>query len=339
MSNLWHCLEALSHGRMVAVPAQWQALAGDDFEPLAKAFLRPTEEHATAVPCPHECGCAHEVIVHAADDMVGICRCESWDCPDLKLQPADVELFELSWSRLGRGIARAFDCEAKEVDFKLRGTRQVAAFGAVGLPIVLTLRVERHEFRHVVAELMARLRRPFILLAPTNRALDGLGHELLANAGAGFFPLDSTLTLLPSGQLHSARPAGELFSPYLPAQAETVNETEAQRIFGLLQKLRSRRPGEKAPLHEVFVALVLEDRTQRATAERCDCSLGQIAARVRELELQFGLTLGQLRAYARPLLELERTAKADRRNRKGPDWEPEPAGGIGEEADGSGISD
>ncbi|MBI1178727.1 hypothetical protein GC207_14940 [bacterium] len=311
MRSLWHSLDALAPGQITAVPAVWRRLAGEHYEPMVNAFLRPRDEPASAVPCPHECGCAHEVIIHEEGDIVGVCRCESWNCDNLVLQPEDIMVLELNWSRLGRAIARAFDCEPKEIDLKVRSTRQIATFGASGLPIVLTMQAERHHFRQVITELMARLRRPFILLAPTCRHVDVLSLELLANAQAGFCPLDDTLTLLPSGSLYSPQSAGELFSQYLPAEPETMKPTEAQRIFGLLQKLRGQRSGEKAPLHEVFAAVVLDGLTQRATAERCGCSLGQISTRVGELESRFGLPIQQLRAYASPILEMDRTVKGD----------------------------
>jgi len=95
-----------------------------------------------------------------------------------------------------------------------------------------------------------------------------------------------------------------------------INQSEAQRIFGVLQRLRSKRAGMMAPLYDVFVATVLEGRSQRAAAKSCDCSPALLSKRVGELEKEFGLPLEQLQNYAQPLLELETSVKGQRYARK-----------------------
>ena len=95
-----------------------------------------------------------------------------------------------------------------------------------------------------------------------------------------------------------------------------INPGEAQRIFELLQRLRSKRAGMMAPLYDVFVATVLEGRSQRAAAKSCDCSPALLSKRVGELEQEFGLPLEQLQHYAQPLLEMETSVKGQRYARK-----------------------
>jgi hypothetical protein len=95
-----------------------------------------------------------------------------------------------------------------------------------------------------------------------------------------------------------------------------IDQGEAERIFAVLQRLRSKRAGMMAPLYDVFVATVLEGRSQRAAAKSCDCSPALLSKRVGELEQEFGLPLKQLQNYAKPLLEMETSVKGQRYARK-----------------------
>ena len=95
-----------------------------------------------------------------------------------------------------------------------------------------------------------------------------------------------------------------------------INQGEAERIFAVLQRLRSKRAGMMAPLYDVFVATVLEGRSQRAAAKSCDCSPALLSKRVGELEKEFGLPLKQLQNYAQPLLDMETSVKGQRYARK-----------------------
>ena len=81
-------------------------------------------------------------------------------------------------------------------------------------------------------------------------------------------------------------------------------------------RVRSKRAGMMAPLYDVFVATVLEGRSQRAAAKSCDCSPALLSKRVGELEKEFGLPLKQLQNYAQPLLEMETSVKGQRYARK-----------------------
>ena len=75
-------------------------------------------------------------------------------------------------------------------------------------------------------------------------------------------------------------------------------------------------PAKRWGLYDVFVATVLEGRSQRSAAKSCDCSPALLSRRVGELEKEFGLPLKQLQNYAQPLLEMETSVKGQRYARK-----------------------
>src|ERR1051326_7765027 len=104
--------------------------------------------------------------------LVAVCTCDPWNCPDLELTLADLVILEWNWARFSRALCRAFGLDAKFVELNLWQTCQIGSWSADAVPVMLTIQSERNEFRRVVAELVARLRRPFILLAPTSRHLD-----------------------------------------------------------------------------------------------------------------------------------------------------------------------
>jgi hypothetical protein len=310
MSRFWRALEDLRGPAGVA--ALWQRWVGSDFDPLRAAFLRARPQPAASVPCPRDCGCAHRIVRHAEGRLTAVCRCEPWNCDDLNVTEADLIVYELSWSKLSRAIARAFGAEVKEADLGVKATRQVAAFGSTALPVVLTLQRERPEMRSAVGQLGARLRERFVLLAPTSRALDAAAHGWLANAKAGFSDLESHLALLPSGHLLARRGGGELFTPYLGDEPKPMQTAEARRVFALFTKLASEGKIEKAPLDRVFRLAVLEGHSQRQVAQRCGCVPPLISRRIQTIEARFGLTLEQLRYLASEVLDMETSVKGRR---------------------------
>lgn len=226
MSKLWQGLEEMLGP--AGVPAAWQSWMGPEFGVFRSAFLQRSARPAKSVPCPRDCGCAHRVVEHPDGSLVGVCDCDPWNCDDIPLKAEDVVILQLNPAKLGRAIARAFKCEAQAADFGLPGTWQVAAYSTDAVPVVLTIQNDRAAFQRVVAELTARLRKRFILLGPTRRFLDVGIMELLENVKAGYFDLESHLTLLPSGILQARPTGGEFFSKYLPEAKEPVSDDEAQ---------------------------------------------------------------------------------------------------------------
>jgi hypothetical protein len=195
-------------------------------------------------------------------------------------------------------------------------TQQIATFSS-SLPVILTIQQERAEFNHVVAQLVATLKERFILLAPTSRHMDAHAHALLNGAKAGFFDLESNLTLMSNGTLHARRSGGELFSGLLPANESSVKTAGIQHAFLVLQRLKSKRANMKAPPYDVFMLIVVDRVSQREAAVKCGCSLGLIATRVQELERLFNLRIRELQAMGSTLVDMQTTVKGKgKRNKK-----------------------
>ena len=95
MPSPWPVLESL-YG-LSAVTAEWRSQLGPHFAGFRNSFLVRTAQAATSYPCPRQCGCAHEIVHHSSTEIVAVCRCESWNCDDLRLLPHDIALWTLSW--------------------------------------------------------------------------------------------------------------------------------------------------------------------------------------------------------------------------------------------------
>jgi hypothetical protein len=221
--------------------------------------------------------------------------------------PDEAAVLEVSWSRLGRAICKALDCDYRETALPLPSTRQIGCKFASAVPVLLTIQSEREEFRQVVAGVIARLGRPFILLGPTTRWLDAETLGLLHAARSEYFDLESQLTLLPSGVFQPQKSGGELFSRFLPEGEETAGPREASRVFALMKMLGSG--AKKAPLDAVFRLLVLEGRSQDYAAKEFQCSKALLSLRVEEIEKRMKKTLCELRALASHLGEMAATVQ------------------------------
>lgn len=308
VTRLWRALEQMGGPdgfEAAGVAAFWREKIGEEFNIIKGTLLRTMPDPADCYPCLRECGCQHEVIRHDSGRIVGVCDCEEWNCDDIPLTEADLVMHELNLSKLGRAIANAFDCNAKEIGFPLQGTRQVAAFGNAALPVVLTIQRDPQELRDVIAQLGIRLRKGFVLLIPTSRLVDATVVELLSNAKAGFFDLESHVTLLPSGKLQAHRKAGELFRPYLPEPEPSASAAEAKRVIEMSSRLNAGAKVRKAPLGVVFEMLVRQGHSQEHAARECGCAPSLISARVAEIEKRMGLPLPQLKALATQLGDME----------------------------------
>ena len=301
--SLWRSLEQV-RGLCAATPT-WRRQMGGSFELFASAFLRRREDTAQSLWC-EECYCSHTVVTHENGTMVGVCECDPWNCDDMNLTAEDMALWELNWTKLGRAVARAFDCESQETDFALPSMRQIAAFSGAGLPIVLCVAHERDEFRRCVAELTARLRGGFVLLSPTAAFMDAHSKELLGHSRAAFFDLASHVTMLPNGTLRARRSGGELFSPLVAINDDPVEEKEAARIFAVMKSIRSGSKQRKAHMETVFRMLILEGCSQEEVARQLRCSPALISFRVSEIERRFRQPLETLRRFASQLGEMDR---------------------------------
>src|SRR5206468_917195 len=167
---------------------------------------------------------------------------------------------------------------ARSVNFSAPNTRQIGSWSADGVAVILTIQRDERDFRAAVAELTARLREKFILLAPTTDNFDAACQDLLAHAGAGFFALDSLVLLTEHGALQPRKPPGELFARFLPEAKEPVPEDVARQAFALVKQLESMRthrgPGttRKAAVYTVFRLYCVEGLDPTQIARRIGCA-------------------------------------------------------------------
>jgi hypothetical protein len=227
----WLSLEQ-SYG-LTGVPATWRRHMNGQFDVFKAAFLQKEPKLAKGYPCGI-CACTHEVIDQTPEayaelgipdyygrnpnhsDYIALCRCDPPTChhDHVPLTRADVELWSLNWTKLARALCHAFGLNYQFADLKPYNTHQIGSWSADAVPVILTLQSQRGFFYSVITELIARLRQKFILLAPTAKHFDANCQELLANANAAFFPLDSNVILTEDGVLESLKEPFNLFSAF-----------------------------------------------------------------------------------------------------------------------------
>jgi hypothetical protein len=227
-------------------------------------------------------------------------------------------VYELSWSKLGRALAGAFGFAVKG-GLKLPGTAQIGAYASAAVPVVLTIQHEPAEFRSVVAELAARLRGPFILFAPTSRFLDGSCKELLANCRAGFFDLESHVSLTAQGNLQARKTGAELFARFLPEEREPLPEDVARKAFQLIEQLDSEQVLKPPSVLAVFRLYCVKEMTAEQTARKCRCSKGTIINRLKMIREKTQMDPDELRRFSSHFDKIEddiRESKASYVHRK-----------------------
>lgn len=290
MTNIWRAIESLADGNHVG--AEWAKCAGEHFDPLRTAYLRDARKRARFIPCPHGCGCEHEVVERAGGALFGVCRCEPWNCADVPLTADEAKLFGFNAAKFGRAVRNALECEARETTLPLPLTWQIGAKFANGLPLFLTIQGERAAFRRVVMELAARQREPFVLLAPTGRWLDASSREMLDGSRAGFIDLETNLTMTASGVLQPRRSPGELLQAFAPRATEPDGDDVVRQAWGLLERLDD---GKEPSLIRVFRLYGKMEMTADQVADACGCSKGTVINRLRAITKKTGLKPENLR--------------------------------------------
>ncbi|HTL55953.1 MAG TPA: hypothetical protein VL361_09755 [Candidatus Limnocylindrales bacterium] len=289
----WAALESL---RGTAASALiWRERLGETYNRFSAAFLQRTATLARSYPCPQGCGCAHEVIHHGPTDIIGICRCESWQCDDVVLKPDDLLIWELSWSKLGRALCRALGLENKPAQLHLSGTRQIGSWSAQAVPVLLTIQPNQVEFRANASALIARLRQPFILLTPTSRHVDACARELLGNVGAGVFPLETCVRFTAQGMLEPTQAPGELFSRFTAQPAQDLPEDVARRAFALAEQLDSEDRLKPPTVLTVFRLYCIEELSAGQIARRTQVSKATILRRLQMIHAKIGVEPRALR--------------------------------------------
>jgi hypothetical protein len=105
-------------------------------------------------------------------------------------------------------------------------TSQIGSWSTSPTPLILTIQYHPIKFRLAIAELVARLARPFILLAPTADHVDARCQETLAHARARFFALDSIVQLNQNGALQPRTPPDQLFVAFTPDSHKPKAQTK-----------------------------------------------------------------------------------------------------------------
>ena len=168
------------------MPRVWRARLEEMFERVKALILQANATPAQLLPCPPGCGLAHEIVCRPDGSLVATCCGDPNRPEEIVLTPADITPLEVSWSKLGRVLCEALALHGKPAALPPPNTIQIGAWSDDGVPAILTIQVCRPAFRRVVAELVARLQGPFILLAPTSDHFDAPCQELLAHARAAF---------------------------------------------------------------------------------------------------------------------------------------------------------
>jgi len=296
MSNLWQCLEALADGNYVT--AEWTKLSGKHFATLRSTFLRDTQKRSRFIPCPHGCGCEHEIVEHAGGRLVGVCQCEPWNCDDFSVSTTDATLLTFNTAKLGRALCKAFECDAQETKLRPPRTWQIGTKFSNSVPVLLTIQNERESFRHVVSELSARLRQQFILLAPTSRLMDAVSREILETSKAGFFDLESNINISAIGGLSAKLQPGKLFQAFAPGVDEPVAESVAAQIFALVEKLDADERLKNPSVLQVFRLYCGRGLTAQAVADKCDCVKATVLNRLKKIRQVTGKKPEELRTYS-----------------------------------------
>ena len=297
------------------MPGVWRQRFGEAFEPMKDLILQECPNLAQLLPCPRGCGLAHDIICRPDGSLIATCGADPNQPLDIPLNPAEITPWEVSWSKLAHALFEILELHGKPAPLPLPNTLQIGAWSAGGVPVILTVQVCGATFRRAVAELVARLQRQFILLAPTSYHCNAPCQELLAHARAAFFPLETTVLLSDNRRLRTTRPPGELFAQFTPRRNET-DQSEAARVFRLFGELLGMGTDLVAPPARVFDLLVFKKLTKSETALECKCVASLITKRVALIEWHFALPIERLRAFASDLKERQRTVKGGRYARK-----------------------
>jgi DNA-binding NarL/FixJ family response regulator len=318
MANVWRSFEDMPG--LIAVPAGWQRCVGEDFDAFRAAFLVSTGRQAKSFPSPHVCECSLRVCRHRDGSIVAVSECGSTGCGDMQITGADVMLWGVSWKKLGRAVAQGFDCDVKDVELGVAGTRQIGSFGAAGLPVVLTIQHEEGQFGSAVRQLVGQIGAGFVLLAPTSRFMNGNSRGLLEKAGAGFFDLEGHISLTAQGSLRARKSGVELFGRFLPKDTEPVPEDVARQAFQLIEQLDSEQVIKPPSVLAVFRLYCDEGLSAEEVARRCGCSKGTVINRLRLIREKTQMEPDELRRFSSQFEKIEddiRESKAAYIHRKG----------------------
>lgn len=293
MSRLWRSLEFLPG--LAAVEAEWKALLDDDYTLVRKAFLVDSGKFASSYPCPHECGCTHQVVRYSDGSIVAVCRCEPSSCDDIHLRAEDTAIFQFDMSKFGRAIRKALGFHTREDDPGIFNTFQIAAYTDQSYPVFLTIQYERQSFKQVVAEIAAKIQGRFILLSPTADFSDSTCQSILAGTKSLMLPLETSLRMAQSGDFQIIGKREDLFAAFKIEQVAPQSDDELARVMHMVKVMDDEGAIKKLSLMTVFRCYCEEGLSAEKIARKCKCSKGTVINRKRQLEAKLGSKLESLR--------------------------------------------
>jgi hypothetical protein len=312
MRNPWRAFEELPG--LTALPVAWERWMGDEFELFKQLCLQPDTRRPRLYPCPLHSGCAYAIRPQTDGSFYGDCQREPPRCPQTTFNQNDLLPLQLSWNRLGRALCHAFALDPKPVLFPLPATRQIGSWSNDSVPVILTIQFETDSFHLVISALGNRLRRPYILLGPTNLHVDGLAQELLANAQAEFLPLDATVRLTHNATLASVTPPGNLFAKLTP-QPPSGSFVEAMRsVMRLIKQLDLKT--NKPPLpSRVFELYCIDCMSIDEIAIALKSPKGRVVRRLQTIARRSGKHPRHFRQFSDHLHKLKETLSDSRAHR------------------------
>lgn len=286
--SLWTKIEAAP---ATAAWFSWRKRFGGDLASVKPWFLKEVGGRAQTVPCPWTCGCVHRVL----PDNRATCDCG--DCEDIELTEDDVALWRPNWVGLGKAVAKALECRPRDCNEVHDGVFEIGAFGPAAVPVFLIVARDGEAFRVAVSELVARQRKAFGLLAPTNRHYDARCRELMEGCGAVFKDLETNIEITAQGALQAKTGvvAGELLKGLLAKDGEAMPEDTARGVFAIIQKMESDKVTKPPSVVAVFRMVCIEGVSTDKAGPKLGCSKGTVMNRVEAIKAATGMTLAQLR--------------------------------------------
>jgi hypothetical protein len=230
-------------------------------------------------------------------------------------------------------VARGFGLAAVTDKLNVTRTPQIGGWSAGQVPVFLTVAHGAGALVGTIAQLVARLQKPFILLGPTNRFLNASCLELLRDGGAAYFDLASHLRLADSGRLVPDRAPGEVFAKFTAPPDPGAEET-ARKVLAVSDSLDLVEAVRKAELARVFRLYCKEALSAREVAKRCKCSRSTVMVRLGQLKRKLGCEPRRLRGLAGTFDAIEASLKDSRARRI-----HRQTAAFGEEDEGEGNAD
>jgi hypothetical protein len=168
-------------------------------------------------------------------DNLGVCTCG--DCKAIALTDEQVEVCDANWVGLVGRVHGVFELHRDDTRFPMQRVWPLGFYGGRVLRIILVVLPDRRAFDETAARLVATVPGPFVTVTPTLRHDDTHSKQLLGSVKSGLISLESNVEIPDDDWLNALASADELFSPFLPANDEPLETSEAARPL----------PGESAP--------------------------------------------------------------------------------------------